>query len=539
MTRLRFLLPILLLCLVLAPVSAQDTEVLEINPLAEKDLSGFKREGEAEWKIDDVSDDVYTLIVCSRPKSDTSLLFRGRTFKSGFRLIIEVMGGSKNKNLEAFIVPVDGERVQVPFSKRWLGKKGWHKLILTFEDGKAWVKVDDEKGDKIDIGQQEVTFALKLKKRGEAMFRKPKIQYLVVSQDQVEPEEGFVRIFDGKSLDGWKQFPEGVTNFTIKGKSIDVKVPMSQERPGEFAFMDGIFKDYVLRLSAAQGARNLILVGRFGTQDGSQRPVTATIESYFPGDKDWNQIEWTVKGRKVSLAVNGNPVWSQEAPNDQPCRPVILVGRDGHAKIRDIRVKGENLRPGPSWARYAAASGLQGGDFGGRGGQAAKPPAEGGHPGGGQAPQQMVLFNGKDLDDWRMIGLAGAFQVYDGRIVGLTLEKEQGAGIYFKKLLFFDYRVVFKLQRGSKGVKFIARNVPKSIADRTPVEIEIKDEWFADAEWTEFEANVWGQDFKLKVGDKLVASGKVPKEQGVVGFLLAKDSSMAVKDVVYHRQRAQ
>ena len=85
----------------------------------------------------------------------------------------------------------------------------------------------------------------------------------------------------------------------------------------------------------------------------------------YPGDTDWNDVELIVKGREVTLNVNGKKRWEERsAISDRPFTAYIRVGRDGHAKIRDIRVRGRNINPGPTWARYSSQSGVkEGGGF--------------------------------------------------------------------------------------------------------------------------------------------------------------------------------
>jgi len=85
----------LLAAFLFATTAGAGTEVMEIDPLSDKDLYHFKKEGPGKWTIDDTSDDVHTLIVCPKSKEDTGLLFIKRKFKNGFRFTMDVTGGSK------------------------------------------------------------------------------------------------------------------------------------------------------------------------------------------------------------------------------------------------------------------------------------------------------------------------------------------------------------------------------------------------------------------------------------------------------------
>lgn len=526
-------LVLLLALLVAAPVRAGQ-EVFEIEPLKDGDLNHFEAKG--EWKLDTKMDDLFTVLLHERAKEDATLRYRMRDFQFGFRVSMLVQGGSKYKNLECFLVPEGGEWIPVPFSSRHLSKSDWHEFALTWEGGRAYVTVDDEKGDPVPAPEdRRYTFAFKLPKRGEAMFKRLKILYLVVTKPQMDPEADFVRIFDGKTLDGWRQFPEGTTSAKLEDQRIEINVPESQERHTELVYGDGIFANFTMRFRCAQGAHNLILFGRPGTQDGSQAAVYTAIDGYFTGDKDWNDVEWVVDGLQVTLNVNGNRVWTQTAQNQSPIRPNFIVGRGGKATIRDIRVKGQNQAPGASWGRYVQESGGQVGIGGGG-------PAAGG---GGESPREgplegsrmegtKELFNGSDLADWRCAP-ADCWTAVDGKIVGITLDRPNPAELLYGKLVFSDYRLVFKVQRGTKGAKFIARGyMPKEGGPKTVV-LDIRPEWLGEAEWTEFEAEAWGTKLVLKVAGSEVGTFGVPEDAGFIGWVIEKDSAIGLKDIVWHR----
>ena len=198
------LLLLLPLSLLLTGAVYGEEEVMDLNPLSEKDLSYFKIEGEGAWEIDDKTDDIDTLIVSPRAKQDSSLLFVKRKFKHGFLVSMRMSCGSRNKGLEVYVVPNEGDRISVPLPKRTLSRKGWQKFMLKVEDGDASAKIGDEWGDSVEVPKdEEVTFAFKLLKGSQAAFKKMKVKFLVVAEAQAQAEEGYVSIFDGKTLDGW------------------------------------------------------------------------------------------------------------------------------------------------------------------------------------------------------------------------------------------------------------------------------------------------------------------------------------------------
>ena len=87
-----------------APAGA-GTEVFDIDPIADKDLYHFTQEGEKGWKLDDKSHDIDTWIVHEKTRDPSALVFVRRTFKHGFRVSMDVWGGSRAKGLEFYIVP--------------------------------------------------------------------------------------------------------------------------------------------------------------------------------------------------------------------------------------------------------------------------------------------------------------------------------------------------------------------------------------------------------------------------------------------------
>jgi hypothetical protein len=521
----RFVALGLLLALLFARGVGAGTEVMEIDPLADKDLYSFKVEGPGEWKLDDTTDDVHTLIVCDKSKEDTGLRFIKRTFKNGFRFTMDVTGGSKYKGLEFWIVPPEGDRIQVPFSKRWIARKGWHEFVVTLEKGTAYAQVDDEKGDPIDVPEgPEYTFAIVLNKRSEAMFRRPSIKFLVVSEVQAEPEAGFVRLFDGKTDEGWITAPEEFKGtFKVGDQRIEGKFKEGPRQYANFVYRDGVFRDYILKFKASADTRGLHLVA-----GPNQIPA---IHDYFDLGRDWNEVEWESKAQHVTLKINGTQKWETRLEQPVNVSPAFLLYPGGQCTIRDVMVKGQNIQPGASWARYAAESGVAGGgQFGGRGNGGEQHPAGD----GGSTPASRELFNGTDLVDWQPRP-SGAWSVEDSKIIGMTMGQETEAQILYGKLVFTDYKLVFKVQQGTAGALFIARVVPEQVAKKPPVVLELKDEWMNEKQWNEFEAVCRDDKLTLKVNGKEVFSGPIHKEQGFLGFAIKKNSAVGIKDIVWHR----
>ena len=531
--RAPFLALVVAAVLVSVPVFAGH-EVRDLDPLSEKDLSMFKIEGGGDWKLDDKTDLVHTFIVCPKADDETSLLFRARKFRDGFQLKFDVMGGSKAKNLKCFLVPEKGDRILIPWKARLLMKKDWHEVTVTVEDGKATAKVDDEKTEPITVGDIPLTFALTVPKRGEVTIRKMGIKFLVINREQADAEKGYVRIFDGKTLEGWITRPEGSSFFKALDQRIEGALPQNQEVPETaLIFADAVFDNFTLRMKVGSGARNLILLGRFGVQNGP-RPTFTDIAGYLPGDKDWSDVLFEVKGKSVSLTVNGNRVWSQQAPNDSPLPIHIIMGRNGRCNLRDIQVKGVPVRTGSSWVRYVKESGGEIGIGGGGGdtGGAAGAGGGGNVTGGGRSFQ---MWNGKDLTDWRSTPADG-FRVAGEKIVGLTYGKPSGAQLVYSKYWFQEYRISFSVQKGSKNAAFLVKAFPRE-ANKPAVVLKFEDAWFGEDKFTEFELALIDGVLEVRAGGKKVKSMNVSKDQGAVGFVLEKEGAIGIKDIWFNKKK--
>lgn len=531
MTRFLIVAAVLpLVLLTLAAPSRADYETRELDPLSEKDLSSFREEGAGGWTIDNESDMLYTLIVCPKAEDETTLLYIGRTFKQGFQVRFEAMGGSRNKGLELFVVEPQGKRVKLPYKPRWLGRSDWHEIVLTVEDGKAKVGIDDETGEEVEVPKgKALTFAFRLGKRDEAMLRKLQVRYLVINEEQTKPDEGFVRVFDGKGLEGWQQLPQGSTAFEVGDEQIVGATPADVPEV-HLVYADAQFTDFVLKCRVDASARNLIILGRLGVKD-QYPPTYATVSNYFPGDREWNDVRFEVQGKNVTLAVNGNKVWEQAAQNETPLNVRFILGQNGRARIRDVQVKGKLKAYGKSWPKYAKESGVDvsgqptgGGAFGGRGNDQ-----------GPTADAKKVLFDGTSLDDWPH-GPAGVWQIVDGKMVGLTLDKDVTGEILYGKLLFLEYDFRFEVQKGTIGASFIAKRAHRQDPPYDEAVVKLEDSWFTEP-WNAVE--IWCRDglLKIRVNDKEVYTGKVPSERGLIGFHVDKNSAIGVKDFVWTRPR--
>jgi hypothetical protein len=207
-------------------------------------------------------------------------------------------------------------------------------------------------------------------------------------------EEGYVSLFDGKSLDGWKPFlragkdgstPDPKTVWSIKDESI-----VCTGKPNGYIVTEKEYGDYVLKLkwrfpAGSKGGNSGVLLhvtgpdkvwpnsveaqlaaGQAGdfwliADDKNQLPKLEIDEArkdprnkegrhYFRLDKDsqvekpfgeWNEYEITCRGGDVTLVVNGKKV--NEGKNGQLKKGRIALQSEGaEVHFKDIRIKSLN-----------------------------------------------------------------------------------------------------------------------------------------------------------------------------------------------------
>ncbi|MEN8149657.1 MAG: hypothetical protein ABFS86_07525, partial [Planctomycetota bacterium] len=253
---------------------------------------------------------------------------------------------------------------------------------------------------------------------------------------------------------------------------------------------------------------------------------------YFPGDKDWNDVVWEVKGKTVSLTVNGSRVWSQQAQTTHPIRPHIVLLQGGKCILRDIQVKPEGpFKHGSAWPRYVKESG------GGVAGGSAAPEGEAGAGAGatGAGGKSFQMFNGKDLTDWNPRP-ASAWRVSGDKLVGVTYDLGSEAQLLFKKYLFEEYRISFQLQKGCANAALIVKGFTKESGNQTVV-VKFEESWFGEEKFTEFEAAVMDGVFTLTANGKKVKTQNVTKASGRFGFVVGKEGAIGVKDIWFNRKK--
>ena len=182
-----------------------------------------------------------------------------------------------------------------------------------------------------------------------------------------DADEGFTLLFDGEDLNGWKlRNADGNKSWSVQNKML-VNLPGKDH--GNDLVSEQTFKDFTIRYAymIPKGANSgLYLRGRYEIQilddaDSNEpkpggngaiynlKPVS-TFASRPAGQ--WNQVEATIKGNKVSVKLNGKVVHEDVEVNaatggeldsnlSQP-GPIMLQGDHGAVAFRNIRIKSLN-----------------------------------------------------------------------------------------------------------------------------------------------------------------------------------------------------
>jgi hypothetical protein len=256
-----------------------------------------------------------------------------------------------------------------------------------------------------------------------------------------EEEEGFVPLFDGKTLSGWKKAGGGATYRVEDGCVV------GEVGPGANTFLctEKTFGDFILKLEAKfdvpgnsgiQFRSHQRENGRvFGYQfeiDPSDRAYTGGIYDearrgwLFPlADKpearkafkrdDWNVFVIEARGPRLRTWVNG--VACADLIDTMDLEGFIALqvhaGRQGRIRWKNIRIK----ELGKS--------------------------------------QWQPLWDGKTFEGWRQVG-GGKWSIENGEIVGANVKPEPQHGHLITKDQFtnFAIRLKFKATQGNSGLYF-------------------------------------------------------------------------------------
>lgn len=166
-------------------------------------------------------------------------------------------------------------------------------------------------------------------------------------------DKGFVSLFDGKTLDGWRVIG---CEIVVQDGAMLMKSGNGVIRP------ERTFKDFILdlewkalkadkwdsgiyiRCKDPQAGRPWPAVWQVNLQQGQEGNIGEFKEARSKGltkDGEWNHFVLTVKGTQCELEINGKPAWKADGltePAGFICLQAEVPG-GGQYLFRNIRIK--------------------------------------------------------------------------------------------------------------------------------------------------------------------------------------------------------
>jgi Domain of Unknown Function (DUF1080) len=270
---------------------------------------------------------------------------------------------------------------------------------------------------------------------------------LVASSSLDESETGFVPMFDGKTLDGWKQVG-GIAKYGVEGNEIVGTVDPAM-KGNSFLRTEKTYGDFILRLdlkldipgNSGIQFRSHERIEKNGTTRvfGYQAEVDPSPRAWSGGlydearrawlqdlkDRpeaqkafklqDWNAYEIEARGPHLKIKVNGVSCsdYLDTADLEGFIALQVHAGKQGAMRWRNVRIKDLGRS---SW----------------------KP-----------------LFEGKTLEGWEPKG-GGRWAVASGTIIGTNTAADPKHGHLFSKQEFGDFavRLKFQSETGNSGLYF-------------------------------------------------------------------------------------
>ena len=278
----------------------------------------------------------------------------------------------------------------------------------------------------------------------------------MVMEPNTQAADGWSPLFDGKTLDGWKQLG-GKAEYSVEdGVIVGTAVPGT---PNSFLSTEKNYGDFILEVDfKVDPTLNSGIQIRSNTttdhREAKKKRVTERVFGYQveidPGDRAWS-------GGIYDEARRG---WLNSLEDNRAARYAIKPNDWNQYRIQAI---GDSIKtwlngvPAADLVDSMTLSGLIGLQVHGVGDR----------PGGDQVRWRNIrikdlgtsvwkpLFDGKTLSGWKPIG-GGQWTVEDGVVYGKSPASEQKHGILLSDRKFTDFtiRVVYRAKLGNSGLYF-------------------------------------------------------------------------------------
>ncbi len=482
----------LALLLALAAAPAESLAPLKVNPLR-KGLDGWERTGGDKAFAWNASESV--LVVKGQSAKEPPRFVYTKVQWDGGSLRFQAKKGARK--IRVLLQPVPkAPPVVLEFPKDAVKTAMWTDLAVALRGGKAVLLAPGADGNEAEVGAAPLPAGSVFRFGFEAPSGTEAVLTGITLQRDYEDappfaEEGFVSVFDGKSLGDWRPTrPEYASMFTVENGLL---VGVARHEGGGWILYGGrMFKAYELRMRAYWGTSHLFVRAvEFPGADGMINKFD-TIQVNL-GDnidpEDLNDIAIRVADGLCTMTVNGKKVREDKVKPITATPIAFQIDQGKTFLLRDIRIK--DLAPG----------------------EAAEAPEE-------PEPKEPAE---KAAVPWTPVGgfaeEAGTWSVADpGEIAGLLCRAGNAA----------SYVLRFKVGRGATGLSVLPRATRG--VDRSGG-IRLADSLFLDADWTEVVLRMDLLKATVTAGGAAAGSLEVDTAVGPPGIRVAVAGKATIKDL--------
>ncbi len=371
----------------------------------------------------------------------------------------------------------------------------------------------------------------------------------IVSVAAEKDEEGFVSLFDGKTLDGWHLMndakfvaEDGVlklnggrgwlrsdkeyADFILR---LELRFMKPKQDGGVFLRSNAEGKNWPSRKYEVQVENTVRMAKLFGTKYDLNVELAQKV---LKPVGEWNAYEIKLVGSSLEVRLNGELVTTSKSMDKLTRGYLGLQGESGFHEYRKIRIKVLN------------------------GANSASADQDG----------FTKLFDGKTLKGWR--GNTANWSVKDGAIVGSTMPDGIKANTFLiadGEYKDFVLKVKFKHSTNASGIQFRSRVLgepeqfrvtgyqadigggdtgtfyeEKGRSTLAPADREVIERHYREGEWNTYEIKAIGDSLELKINGHVTArytekNPKIPRS-GLVALQLQAGTGMTIffKDIEIH-----